>query len=117
MTQWDEVASLKELSRRKKLQVTAGAEQIALFYVNGDVYALRDVCIHKERNLSKGLVFQGQVICPGHQWAFDLVTGWNDEWDRCQPTYEVKVEGDTVLVNSEPRVRDTPPLPEERFQR
>lgn len=110
---WVEVAGLPELRRRKKLMVTAGEEQIALFFVDDEVFALRDICIHKERNLSKGLIFQGQVICPGHQWAFDLNTGWNDEWGRCQPYYDVKVEDDKVFVRPEQRVRLTPPAPEE----
>lgn len=113
MAEWLEVADIKELRRRKKLMVNAGEEQIALFIVEDEVFALRDVCIHKGRNLSKGLIFQGQVICPGHQWAFDLATGWNDEWGRCQPTYEVKVEDEKVYVNAEGRVRETPPSVEE----
>lgn len=113
MAEWVEVADLKELRRRKKLMVTAGEEQIALFFLDEEVFALRDICIHKQRNLSKGMIFQGQVICPGHQWAYDLATGWNDEWARCQPTYEVRVEEEKVYVNPEQRVRDTPPSAEE----
>jgi nitrite reductase/ring-hydroxylating ferredoxin subunit len=113
VTEWVEVAALRELRRRKKLMVTAGEEQIALFFVDDEVFALRDICIHKQRNLSKGLIFQGQVICPGHQWAFDLATGWNDEWGRCQPCYPVKVEDDKVYVRPEQQVRETAPAPEE----
>lgn len=111
MGEWVEVADLKQLQRRKKLLASAGDEQVALFFVDGDVYALHDVCIHKKRSLSKGLVFQGNVICPGHQWAFDLATGWNDEWDECQPTFDVKVEDGTVFVNPTRRVRTSPPEP------
>lgn len=111
--EWVEVAELKNLTRRKKLLVTAGEEEIALFFVDDAVFALRNVCIHKGRSLSKGLIFQGQVICPGHQWAFDLVTGWNDEWDRCQPTYPVKVEDGKVYVQPVQKVRETPPTVED----
>lgn len=110
---WVYVAELADLRRRRKMLVTAGTEEIALFYVDDEVYALRDVCIHKGRNISKGLVFQGQVICPGHQWSFDLPTGWNDEWQRCQPTYAVRVDENRVLVLPEPRVRETAPHVEE----
>jgi len=113
---WVKVADWKELERRKKLLVSTGEESVALFLVAGHVYALRDICIHKQRNLSKGLVFQGKVICPGHQWAFDLCTGWVDETMECQPTYRVKVEGQDVFVDPEPHVRDSAPAPEERWQ-
>ena len=112
-TGWVEVAELKELRRRKKLLVNAGTEEIAIFLVDDEVYALRDICIHKGRNISKGLIFQGQVICPGHQWTFDLATGWNDEWERCQPTYAAKIVDDKVFVLPEPRVRETAPAVEE----
>ncbi|MGQ0848580.1 MAG: Rieske (2Fe-2S) protein [Actinomycetota bacterium] len=115
MADWVRVAELKELQRRKKLLVEAGGIPIAVFFDDGYVYALRDICIHKQRNLSKGLVFQGKVICPGHQWAFDLPTGWVDEWAECQPTFAVKVEGGEVFVDPEPRVRTVAPPPEERW--
>lgn len=113
---WVKVADWKELQRRKKLLVTAGGEPIAIFLVEGRVYALRDICIHKQRNLSKGLVFQGKVICPGHQWAFDLCTGWVDETMECQPTFDVKLEEEAIFVNPEPRLRFSAPAPEERWQ-
>lgn len=112
---WVQVASLSHLRRKKKDAVEVNGEQIALFYVDGDVFAFRDICIHKERNLHKGLIFQGKVICPGHQWAFDLCTGWVDEWGECQPTYAVKVEDDDVFVLPQQRVRTERPAPEEFY--
>lgn len=108
-TEWVEVASLRELLRRKRKLVTAGGENIALFLAGDDVYALRDVCIHKGRQLSRGTVLRGRVVCPGHQWQFDLETGWVDAQERCQPTYAVKVEDDTVYVNPEPRTHAEAP--------
>ncbi|MGH3451395.1 MAG: Rieske (2Fe-2S) protein, partial [Haloechinothrix sp.] len=69
MAEWVEAATLKELTRHKKKLVTVGGEQVALFLVDGRVYALHDICIHKERSLSKGTLLRGRVICPGHQWA------------------------------------------------
>jgi nitrite reductase/ring-hydroxylating ferredoxin subunit len=109
VTNWVEVASLKELTRRKRKLVEVGGEQIALFLVEGDVYALHDVCIHKERSLSKGTVLHGRVICPGHQWAFDVHTGWVEDQEQCQPTYAVRVEGDTIFVDPRQRILGEPP--------
>jgi len=104
MSEWVRVAELKELARRRKTQVTVGDEQIALFLVGERVFALADVCIHEERSLSKGTVFRGRVVCPGHQWQFDLATGWVEDQERCQPTYDVKVEDGGVHVVPRPRV-------------
>ncbi len=39
------------------------------------------------------------MICPGHQWQFDLETGYEEGQDRCQPTYPVRVEEEIIYVN------------------
>jgi nitrite reductase/ring-hydroxylating ferredoxin subunit len=111
---WVQAAELAELIRRKRKQVVIDGEEIALFLINGTVYALRDVCIHKQRSLSKGAVLQGRIICPGHQWCFDPATGWVAEQERCQPTYDVLVENDKVYVDPAPRIRRAEPTPSGR---
>ena len=58
--QWVEVATIKELVRHKKKYVEAAGEQIALFYTGEHVYALYDVCMHKQRSLAKGVVWAGR---------------------------------------------------------
>lgn len=107
MADWVPVTAVKDLQRRKKNLVQAGGESIALFMVRDRVFALRDICIHEERSLSKGAVLRDRVVCPGHQWQFDLETGWVEEQERCQPTYDVKVEDGTVYVVPVPRIRVT----------
>jgi nitrite reductase (NADH) small subunit len=111
MAEWVRVAELSELTRRKKKQVTIGDQVIALFFVNDHVYALHDVCIHKQRSLSKGTLFHGRVICPGHQWAYDPATGWEPDQQRCQPTYDVRVDDGVIYVDPEPRRRVAEPEP------
>lgn len=115
MTDWVKATELGPLRERKKLKVTVADHEIALFYIDGGVYALRDICIHKQSRLSRGLVFKGKVICPGHQWAFDLKTGWTDQWAKCQPVYPVRVEDEAVYVRLDPQVRDAEPAAHERF--
>ena len=55
------------------------------------VYALDNVCIHKQRELVKGVVLGDRIVCPGHQWAFQLATGFEAKMERYQPTYPVRV--------------------------
>jgi nitrite reductase (NADH) small subunit len=98
MAEWVRVAELSDLKRRRRTAVQVGDETIALFLVDDKVYALRDICIHKQRNLSKGTVWNGKVVCPGHQWTFDLETGYECDQDEYQPTYDVKVEDGGVHV-------------------
>lgn len=110
MTQWVEVAALDALQRKKKLVVTVEGEDIVLFLHEGQVHAMADLCVHKQKRLSKGLIFQGKLICPGHQWAFDVKTGWEDQWSRCQPVYDVRLADDGMIhILSQPRRIDARP--------
>jgi nitrite reductase (NADH) small subunit len=102
---WILAADLSDLARRKRKQVVVGDQTVALFLINDRVFALRDVCIHEQRSLSKGAVLNGRVICPGHQWAFDPATGWVEDQERCQPSYDVRVEEGKVYVDPQPLVR------------
>lgn len=97
MTDWYDVASVKDLQTRKKKAVEVAGRSIALFFINGKVYALDDTCIHEQRQLSKGAVLFGKVICPGHQWKFDPETGEADGQGGCQPTYPVRVSDDGIV--------------------
>jgi nitrite reductase/ring-hydroxylating ferredoxin subunit len=100
---WVHVAEMKDLARRKRAQVSVGGCPIALFLVEGEVFAMDDVCTHQERSLSKGTLLNGQVICPGHQWKFDPRTGEAEDQDGRQATYAVQVtEGGSILVDPTP---------------
>lgn len=100
---WVAVATMKELTRRRKLRVEVDGLAIALFHTDGRVYAFADLCVHQDRSLVKGTLLHGRVICPGHQWRFDLDTGYEEDQDLCQPTYPVLVDGDTVHIAPVPR--------------
>lgn len=51
-----------------------GAE-IALFHVNGQIYALDNACPHQGGPLGEGEIENGCVTCPWHGWQFDIATG------------------------------------------
>jgi nitrite reductase/ring-hydroxylating ferredoxin subunit len=110
-SQWVHVADLKELSRRRRKQVVVKGHPIGLFFVDEEVFAVDDTCIHQQRSLSKGTLLNGQVICPGHQWKFDPRTGEPEDQDGCLARYAVQVtEEGAILVDPHPvtpRVRTT----------
>ena len=105
MSDWVAATEISELKRRKKKQVNVAGRLIALFLINDHVYALDDVCIHRQRSLSQGAVLHGHVVCPGHQWSFDPATGWSEAEQQCQPTYDVLLADGLVYVDPRPRVQ------------
>ncbi|TAK25996.1 MAG: non-heme iron oxygenase ferredoxin subunit [Chloroflexota bacterium] len=55
--------------------VTVDERAIALFNVNGQLFAVSDTCTHDEASLAEGEVFGCVVECPLHGARFDLRTG------------------------------------------
>lgn len=109
---WVDVGSTTEVTKRRKVVVDVGDEQIFVLAHDGDFFALQNICIHRQREISKGVVLNGRIVCPGHQWAFDLRTGWESIKQECQPTYRVHVEDDVVQVDAASRaVLVAPPSP------
>jgi len=82
-------------------RVYLGSEAVALFNVNGTVYAVNDRCPHGRASLSEGSVDAKCVLtCPWHNGRFDLKSGEvvGGPPQASVATYEVKVSGGNVMV-------------------
>ncbi len=69
------LARVCDIPTDRALRVTTGEHDLALFQLDGEVYALENACPHKGGPLGEGVVENGCVLCPLHGWAFDLKTG------------------------------------------
>lgn len=49
--------------------------EIALFNLNGSIYALDNLCPHMGGPLGEGEIENSIVTCPWHGWQFDIRTG------------------------------------------
>jgi 3-phenylpropionate/trans-cinnamate dioxygenase ferredoxin component len=98
------VAKAGEVGPGKAIRVEIGDEPIAIFNVDGELYAIGDTCSHEEASLAEGDVYGTCVECPLHGAEFDLKTGRPRTLPAVVPvaTYAVKVEGDAVLVDPAP---------------
>ena len=77
-------------------------KQIALCNVDGQFYAIDDVCTHDGGSLDQGELDGKLVECPRHGARFDVTTGRAVVLPAVVPvkTYEVRVEGDDVQVSA-----------------
>ncbi|WP_017605216.1 non-heme iron oxygenase ferredoxin subunit [Nocardiopsis alkaliphila] len=99
---WTKVAELDEIPQDGVLGIETDDETpIALVRTEGEVYALRDECSHAEVRLSEGEVEDGTIECWLHGSCFDLKSGspLNPPATKPVPTYDVKIDGDDVLVS------------------
>ncbi len=95
------VIAASELPPGAMKWVVIDRERVLVANVGGVFYALRDVCGHAgsaalDRRRSSGYV----VECPLHYACFDVRTGklLSGPISGDVPTYQVRVEGDTVYV-------------------
>ena len=74
--------------------------RIAVFLVDGEVFAIGDRCSHAEASLAEGEIFEHEVECPRHGSTFDLRTGDPQSLPATKPvpTYPVSIEDGNVYV-------------------
>ncbi len=99
------VAAASELPDRGLTAVEADGEKIVLATTgDGGLYALQDRCSHADFTLSDGQILDGDRIeCQYHGAKFDLKSGRAVALPAIRPvkTYDVRVDGDDVLVTLE----------------
>ena len=109
------VATLSELPPGTAKRVYAANDAVALFNVSGTVYAIANRCTHARASLSEGTVDPARctVTCPWHEGVFSLETGRVLSGPPVHPvsTYQVKLEGDTILIAQEAREPTVVPAP------
>ena len=97
------VAKLASLPPGSSHAVMVGRFSVALFNIDGDVYALENCCPHQGGPIADGWVEGETVTCPWHAWCFNIKTGnmtlGNFAWI---PRFGVRVEADEIYVATEP---------------
>jgi nitrite reductase/ring-hydroxylating ferredoxin subunit len=73
--------------------------EIAVFKVDGEIYALSNICPHQHTPLIyDGFIEDGCVVCPAHGWIFNLKTGKMPAERKGLDSYPVKVIDGDVFV-------------------
>ena len=90
--------------------ITVNNVDIALCNYEGEFYALNNRCPHRGGQLGDGKLVGSDLICPLHEWDFDVRTGISryDNLDRVA-TYAVTVEDEKLYIN----LKDVPLEPRE----
>lgn len=102
---WITVGKTSDFPVNAAAAILYGDSQLAIFNneKRGEWYATQNMCPHKQAFvLSQGMIGDAngtpKVSCPLHKKNFDLSTGSEIEGDLQIITFQVKVEGDDVLV-------------------
>ena len=90
----------ERLAKKRTQLVIIGARRICVAFYDGKFFAVQDSCTHNGESLSGGQInYAGEIICPWHNYRFELNTG-----KSCEPscrdliTYPVKADEDGFFV-------------------
>lgn len=104
-TEYWQILEVKNLKKNAGVSVRLGDEieyEVAIFYVNDEVFGLSNICPHRHQNkIHQGYIKDGTVICPLHHWTFDLRTGENvNKLQGLKPiqVFDVRIINDFVYI-------------------
>ena len=79
--------------------VIVGDRPVVIITLEGTPHAVDDRCPHEEGSLGEGEMVDGLLVCPVHQYPFDLRTGATPFHPLLKARlYPVVVEGEDVFV-------------------
>ncbi len=99
--EWIHVCATSELTEgRARIARLPGGDRVAVFLLNDRLSALSNACAHQNGPLGEGRVVDCLVTCPWHGFQYDVTNGRSPApFTEKVPTYDLRVENGTVLVN------------------
>ncbi len=96
---WIRVAPRDELPPGSSVGVETDLGFVGVYNVDGEFFAIDDLCPHVAERLSLGRVDGCVVTCPAHGWRFDVRTGKSPDFDGIEVArFEVTVQEGVVYL-------------------
>ena len=101
------VADKSEIPIGKIKKVMVQDKEILVANVNGNFYAIGNVCTHQRGDLSQGMLEGNIVTCPKHKAKFDVTSGKVISGPKMElfhpkiqdePAYAIKTENTDKLI-------------------
>ena len=97
---WIDIGELGRFSIGSSTELVVEGRIIAVFNVDGILYAMDGVCPHQGGPVGKGQLDGCIVTCPWHGWQFDVRDGQSQLSPGVRhPTYDTKVDAERVFVD------------------
>ena len=99
---WKTVCTKSQVRDEYPYAAKVASKEIGIFLVDGDYYAIENVCPHAYALLSQGFVEDGKVECPLHEAVFDIRSGrcLREPGGRDLRTYPIRVRGEDVQIDA-----------------
>ncbi|MCP4041830.1 MAG: non-heme iron oxygenase ferredoxin subunit [Gammaproteobacteria bacterium] len=103
MSNWIDVAPVGEFSPGSRKVVDVEDVMVIVFNLDGNYFAIEDVCTHDGSSLDNGEIKGDEIICPRHAARFSVRTGAALTPPAYEdiPTLPVRVENGMVQVRDD----------------
>lgn len=103
MSEWMDVARADELTPGSSRVVDADGTRIAVFNLDGEFFAIEDVCTHDGGELASGCMDGDVIVCPRHGARFSIRTGEALTAPAFEPTsvFPVRIADGVVQVRDD----------------
>ena len=98
MPEFVEAAQLEQIPPGTGTMVKVADKEIAIFNVDGDVYAIGDSCPHAGASLGSGKLSGRIVTCRADGLRYDGITGQVTTGEFGVPSYPAKVVDGKILI-------------------
>ncbi|HET7095601.1 MAG TPA: non-heme iron oxygenase ferredoxin subunit [Thermomicrobiales bacterium] len=95
---FETVAQVGDIGPGELLYVEVGGAPVCLIDLDGELYALGDICTHEGASLADGQIIGDELECPLHGGMYDIRTGkpTGPPVIEGAKTYRVRVVGDEI---------------------
>ncbi|NOQ77474.1 MAG: Rieske 2Fe-2S domain-containing protein [Methylococcaceae bacterium] len=102
MTDWLDVCAENALADNENIIVDVDGTDVAVFKLDGQFYAIEDVCTHDGAEIASGALEGDEIVCPRHGARFCVKTGAV----KCAPAYENVETFPIQILDGRVQVRD-----------
>lgn len=98
---WVSVAKADEIKCGEIRVADVDGAQIVVFNLDGEYYAIEDLCTHDGGKLTGGTIEGDEIVCPRHGARFCIKTGaaLTAPAYEAVATFPIKVENGNIFVN------------------
>ncbi len=100
MSDWNTVVAVDDLPPGNHMSVEVEGAVMVVINLDGEFYAIEDICTHDGSDISSGCVVDGSIECPRHGARFDIRTGEVTAPPAYEPVdvFPVRVQDGVVQV-------------------
>ena len=95
------VGKTSEIEEGKLVHITAGGKELVVTKLEGNYYAIDDICTHAGAELHEGELNNSELTCPWHGAKWDIKTGSLISFpQKLKPlqSHKISIENNTLFI-------------------